>query len=91
MADEVIAAMQPSSITKKQAVAFAEPECLRVRGDRCSQQWDRPGCFGGEPGQVVESEADSHPAWPGWFQRGTEVGACCPEKDCLLASKQSSA
>jgi hypothetical protein len=83
VADEVVATMQPTGVTEEQPVALAESECLRVRGDRCSQQWDRPGRFGGAPGQVVEPEPYERPAWPGWFQRGAKVSACCPEEGGL--------
>jgi hypothetical protein len=89
VADEVVATIQPPGVTKEQPVALAEPECLRVRGDRYSQQRDRPGRFGGEPGQVVEPEPYMLPAWPGWFQRGAEVSACCPEEGGLWCRQQA--
>jgi len=89
VADEIIATMQPPGVTEEQPVAFAEPECLRVRGYRYSQQRDRPGCFGGEPGQVVEPEPYALPAWPGWFQRGAEVSASCPGEGGLWCRQRA--
>jgi hypothetical protein len=89
MADEVVAAVQPPGVAEEKAVALAEPERLRVRRDCYSQHRDRSCRFGGEPGEVVEPEPDSRPAWPGWFQRGAEVGACCPEKGGLWCGQRA--
>jgi len=37
---------------------------LRVRGDCRSQERDRPGCLGREPGEVIEPKPDTHPPGP---------------------------